>query len=114
MLEKPALGGSLGRDYAALVGLLGVLLGGMGQPVSGQSPLIQTVDVKGWVPAARVAPSIRVDTFFNSTRKLWIYTYRVRNQPTASQSLIKLALILSVSVESAEAPDGWVAVTYSP
>jgi hypothetical protein len=114
MFGEDTIGEVYRRWCAVIVGCLMALPGGVSRPVSGQSPPYQTVNVKGWVPADRVAPFITVQPVFNSSRKLWIYTYRVRNQSTASQSLIKLALVLNVSVESALAPGGWVAVTYNP
>jgi hypothetical protein len=79
----------------------------------GQSPAAGVVDVPGWVPADGVNPAISVTTRRDRSR-LWTYTYRVSNRRSATQALVKLALVLDVAVISARAPDGWWAAAYNP
>lgn len=83
-------------------------------PVATQSPPVDSVNVPDWVPADSVNPWIEVSVHHDSKAGTWRYVYRVSNRRPATQALTKLGLVLQGTVESATAPDGWLAVVYNP
>jgi hypothetical protein len=61
-----------------------------------------------------VNPRIEVSVYRDAKAGTWRYVYRVSNRRPATQALTKLGLVLRGTVESATAPEGWLAVIYNP